>query len=454
MGCYGESTSVLAASAEHTSAEPVKASERLLSLDVLRGFAMLGILLTNIEDFASATGILHDIPLDVVNGAGPHHTLNVVVMLLQWLFVEGKMRSLFGLLLGAGTVLLLGRIELRSGADEAADIFHRRYMWLILLGLIHGILIWNGDILFQYGIFALLTLYPLRNLSASRLMVAGFTIAILGGTLGLGTAFNFPRALHSAALQERANRAVAHHEVPTPEEQRALNEATAQRREELKALPGQTAIARAGYLISEPDNAEGFKEFSELIFSSGWAFEVIGIMIAGMGVYKTGFLSVRFPASFYAGVALAGYAVTALIVLTGFYHSSLSGFSDAVTIKWIFVPYSFEQVPGMLANASVLLLLVRLRLLLPLQRALAAVGRTALSNYLLTSLICQFLFKWGPWKLYGRLDYYQELYVVAGVWMVNIVGSMLWLRFYAFGPVEWLWRSLTYWKRQPAFIRA
>lgn len=454
MGFHGNTGSILTASVDHKSAEPVRTSERVHSLDVLRGFALLGILLANIEDFASATGILHDIPLDVVNGVGSHHTLNMIVMLAQWLFVEGKMRSLFGLLLGAGTVLLLDRLERRSGAGEAADIFHRRYMWLILFGLIHGALIWYGDILFQYGILALLALYPLRNVKASRLMMAGFTIAILGGTLGIGTAFDFHGALHLAALQEQANSAVAHHETPTPDERGALNEARAQRQEELEAVPEQTAVERAGYLESEPDNARQFKEFNELVFSSGWVFEVIGIMVAGMGVYKTGFLSARFPASVYATVALAGYTVTGVIVLTGFYRSRLCGFSDAATIKWLFIPYCFEQVPGMLANASVILLLIRLQMLMPVQQALAAVGRTAASNYLFTSLICQILFKWGPWKLYGQLDYYQDLYVVAGVWTVNIVASMLWIRFFSFGPVEWLWRSLTYWKPQPGLARA
>jgi hypothetical protein len=69
-------------------------------------------------------------------------------------------------------------------------------------------------------------------------------------------------------------------------------------------------------------------------------------------------------------------------------------------------------------------------------------------NYLLTSILCQFLFKWRPWKLYGRLDYYQDLYVVGCVWTLNIVISMLTLRYFRFGPMEWIWRSLTYWKRQ------
>ncbi len=103
----------------------------------------------------------------------------------------------------------------------------------------------------------------------------------------------------------------------------------------------------------------------------------------------------------------------------------------------------------MLGNASVVLLVVRTGALMPVQRGLAAVGRTAFSNYILTSLVCQFLFRWGPTKLYGSLEYHQQLYVMVLMWVANIVLSLAWLRLFAFGPLEWLWRSLTYWRRQP-----
>lgn len=118
----------------HQLASPTTAAERIASLDVLRGFALLGILLANIQDFASPTGILHDIPLDVVSQTGAHHALDVAVMTAQWIFVKGKMRAMFGLLFGAGTVLLLERIDRRAGPELAADIFHRRNMWLLFFG--------------------------------------------------------------------------------------------------------------------------------------------------------------------------------------------------------------------------------------------------------------------------------------------------------------------------------
>ena len=428
---------------------PIQAAERLPSLDVLRGFALLGILLANIQDFGFAGGILHDIPLEVVQGTGAHPWLDVATMVFQWLFVEGRMRALFGFLFGAGTVLLLDRIEARAGAGQAADIFHRRNMWLLAAGLVHGTLIWYGDILFYYSLLALLVLYPLRHVQGRRLAAAGFVIALLGGTLGIGNAYDIRTAWPAAILQQQAAAAEAAHRPLSPAERGAAEAAVMQRQKEIHDFHDNIASQRVSYLQSEPGNAAGDLGFMNLIIPSGWVFEVVGIMVAGMGMYKLGFLSARWSSRTYASIAVVGYAVSFGVVLVGLEHARRFGFSDAVATVWMYLPYGFGQIPCMLANASVLLLLlVRHRRLMPMQRALAAVGRTALSNYLLTSLICQFVFKWGPWKLYGQLEYYQQIYIVAAVWSFNIVFSLYWLRFFAFGPFEWMWRSLTYWQRQ------
>src|ERR1700750_2868715 len=186
---------------EHSpcAAAPVAVASRLASLDVLRGFALLGILLANVEDFAAPSGNLHDIPLDVVSHFGPHHALDVAVMTWQWMFVEGKMRALFGMLFGAGTVLLLQRVEQRAGAAAAADVFHRRNMWLLLFGIIHGTLIWNGDILLFYGGIALLFLYPIRRVTARWLVSIGLLLSLAGGTLGIANAMGVITALPAAA---------------------------------------------------------------------------------------------------------------------------------------------------------------------------------------------------------------------------------------------------------------
>jgi uncharacterized protein len=428
---------------------PVTVAERLPSLDVLRGFALLGILVLNVQDFASPTGILHDIPLDVVSRFGAHHTVDVAIMTFQWLFFEGKMRALFSILFGAGSVLLLERIERRQGEGRAADIFHRRNMWLVLFGLIHGALIWAGDILLIYGLLALLTLYPLRHVAGKYLIYTGLVLSLAGGTLGISNAMGLGSALKHAMLQESARTAQLQGQKLTTDQVAAVQEAAATRNEELARLPKAVADGRRSYLQSEPDNASGDAAFIGVLFTTGWVFEVGGLLVAGMGLYKTGFLSGGLASKTYWKVAAIGYAISIPTVLIGLHHSRLFGFSDAVTTVWMFLPYGVEQVACMLANASLILLLVKGGVLLSVQRALAAVGRTAFTNYIMTSVVCQFLFKWGPWKLYGALEFHQDLYVVIGVWTLNVLFSTLWLSVFAFGPLEWIWRSLTYWKRQP-----
>lgn len=428
---------------------PVARSQRIAALDVLRGFALLGILVLNIEDFSGPES-LHDIPVGVAHPAfvGWHAHLDLLILTLKWMFFEGKMRALFGTLFGAGCVLLTQRIE-RRRPDASADIYLRRCMWLFLFGLIHGTLIWDGDILLQYATVALLCLYPLRHVVAQKLIVVGLAVSLLGGTLGVANFVYQPAVFREDTLQQQA---LTDTQAGTPlsaEEKAAIAAVATREASERANIQEEVAVAHQGYLAVLPEQARGFFEFTAALFRTGWILEVVGIMIFGMGLYKTGFLSASRSARLYATTAVLGYAVSMPIVLTGVHQASLQGFSQAAALKWMYLPYGLQQIPAMLANASVILLMVRLGWLSGLQRALAAVGRTAFSNYIGTSLLCRFLFIWGPWHLYGTLEYYQQIYVVAGVWTVNILASTLWLRSFAYGPLEWMWRSLTYWKAQP-----
>ncbi len=141
-------------------------------------------------------------------------------------------------------------------------------------------------------------------------------------------------------------------------------------------------------------------------------------------------------------------------MLTGLWQTYRAGFAAVANAEWMTNPYMIEVLSGSFANVCVGLLIVRSGRLRWLQILLAAVGRTALSNYIMTGLLCKWLFSWGPWKLYGQLDFYQWYIVVLAVWTLNMTLSWMWLRSFDFGPLEWLWRSLTYWKRQPWSLRA
>jgi uncharacterized protein len=409
--------------------------------------ALLGILVINIQLFAGSPSIAFNVPLRVVTFTGQHPILNAVVMVLQWLFFEGKMRALFSMLFGAGSLLLLSRIENREDAGTAADIFHRRNMWLLLFGILHGTLIWNGDVLTFYASVALLALYPLRHLTGRWLVGIGLALALVGGTFGVANAMELPTAWSAAQLEEEAQDALAKGERPTKTQAKALASARAERHDQIDRMKSAPAPSPGSYINSIP--AAAYRAFVAAIFTSGWILETLGFLIAGMGLFNTGFLTGRLSSSTYVKIAAIGYAIAFPVILGGLAHAYRYGFSSNVTTVAMMLPYELQVIPASLANASILLLLVRHGAMMPLQRALAAVGRMALTNYIATSAICAGIFTWTNTLPTGTLEEYQMMLVVASIWAFNISLSLLWLHFLNFGPLEWLWRSLTYWKLQP-----
>src|SRR5579859_4559286 len=136
---------------------PVTQRERIPTIDIVRGVALMGILLMNIAAFAGPFEMYVN-PLVV----GTHRTYNLVAWTIRWVLFEGKMRAAFSMLFGAGVILLTERAEKR-GSRNIADVFSRRNMWLVLFGVLHYYFIWFGDILYSYGLTALLFLYPCRR---------------------------------------------------------------------------------------------------------------------------------------------------------------------------------------------------------------------------------------------------------------------------------------------------
>lgn len=430
---------------------PVKLDQRFPTLDIVRGVALLGILMLNIEDFAGSEG-LSDIPIGLAKAAfvGWHAHLDWTIVIVKWLFGEGRMRGMFSMLFGAGVILLTERIEHRAGPGKAAGVYYRRNLWLLLFGLIHGFVIWFGDILVDYSVMALLFLYPLRRLCSRTLIVCGLAIWLLGGTATRINAAHVVEILHKDA-QLTAAKTAGH--SASYVQQALLAASQKEQQAHAASLKEDIRKGQLGFLDGWPHRIEAEQNWLWAKFSSFRFVEWLGAMITGMGLYKVGFLTNRRRVREYVIVAIAGYAVALPLTLIGLWHLYHAGFTIAADARWMRIPYTTELCAGTLANTSFLLLLIRSgkfkRVFLPL----AAVGRTAFTNYILTSIICQTIFAWGPWKLFGQLEFYQWYVVVAGVWTFNLVFSSIWLRFFVFGPLEWLWRSLTYWKRQPLLLR-
>ncbi len=286
----------------------------------------------------------------------------------------------------------------------------------------------------------------MRRLRARTLITAGLLVAVVGGTFSVFRGRHVLQTIHQATQLTAAREAGS---AATPQQQTLLSTAAQQQRKAVAAQADDLQQGRLGFVAGWPRRVSEWVAFSKYKFGGLRFLEWLGAMMTGMGLYKIGYLTNKRPRRDYVLVALAGYAIAVPIVLVGLWQVQRAGFTATADAKWMWIPYCLEINAGALANTSVLLLLLRNNWMAPIARSLAAVGRTAFSNYLLTTVLCQFLFAWGPWKLFGKIEFYQWYLVVAAVWTLNLTLSSIWLRVYAFGPLEWLWRSLTYWRPQP-----
>ncbi len=431
---------------------PVGLSERISSIDVLRGFCLMGILLANITDFA-LPGWNYTFPLDTVNPVfnGPHWKINTAAWFLRWMFVEGKMRALFSMLFGAGIILLTTRAQERGVGIRAADIYLRRNMWLVVFGFIHCLFIWSGDILFFYGVSAWLFLFVLRNLKPKTLILLG-VVALFANTLIVPVKQTI-RAAHYKRDAEQANIALAHHQVLTALQITALEGWKAEQdrwRPGVEKLYADIAAHQHGYIGAQRADAHDaiYSEVRSAHTFGDW----ISTMLIGMALFKLGFFSLRWSTRSYMLTAVVGPGISLPLTFWGCWRTWRSGFDMFDAAHSLLYPGDLTRVAGALGYAAILLLLVRAGFFRWLLARFAAVGQMAFSNYILNSLVMKTLFVWGPLHWYGYVDYYKLYFVVAAEWIVNMTFSGLWLRHFRFGPLEWCWRSLTYWQRQPMLL--
>jgi uncharacterized protein len=432
---------------------PVARLERVSSVDVLRGFSLMGILVMNICDFAYGFKN-YAYPLSTVKPvfSGPHWKVNTTVWFLRWILAEGKMRAMFSMLFGAGVILLTQRAEQRGAGVKVADIYTRRNMWLFLIGMLHAYFIWSGDILFYYGTAALLFLFPFRNVRVKRLIWTGAIVLLLNSIVVNGAQYNMAKSQKAAAA--KVNAKLAQHQTLTEDDVDALKkwrDSQDQWRMSETSRNKDIAAMQQGYWKAQGHTAGDVLqgELKGTYFAFG---DWVGMMLLGMALYKNGFLSGKLSMKTYAWTAVIGLTVGWGVVGIGAWKAWAGHFDQFQTMRWMQFPYDVGRVAGALGNAGLILMILKAGLLKWIARRVAAVGQMALSNYLLTSVTMQLLFVWAPWHWYGYVEYYKIYYAVAAVWVANMTFSSIWLRYFEFGPMEWVWRSLTYWRRQPMRI--
>ena len=389
-------------------------TERIQSLDALRGFSLLGILLLNIVSFGLPFSAYMN--PTVYGGATG---LNFAAWLVAMTLWDGKMRAIFSLLFAASADLLLSRVS--------AAFYYRRSAWLILIGLLHAHLIWSGDILYPYGVIGLL-LYPLRRLSARQLIILGVVIIVLH------SAWNFGGSLAMRDMEKTGG-------ADWNQIQTMFNPSEAQVNEQIR-------IHRGGYLDNlRLRSSEAFM-FEVPMFFQFLFLDILGMFVLGLGLARAGIFNASRSVRFYTVITIVGFALGIPLNYWATTQWANSGFKIPEYFQYVAVTAD----PGRLLVAAGYIGIVMLLAKAGIDwiiRPLAAVGRMALSNYLLTSILLTLFFNGYGLGYFARLERAQLYWVVLAMWAINLTISPLWLRHFQYGPAEWLWRSLTYWQLQP-----
>lgn len=422
---------------------PVGDGGRIQSLDVLRGIAVFGILLMNITAF----GLLFQAygnPLVEGGATGA----NLAVYKVITVMFEGTMRGIFSLLFGAGIVLLTERMENGGAGLMTAEIHFRRMVWMLLFGFIHwALMLWIGEILFAYAMCGLV-LFSVRKISPKLQLAVAAVLLLAAAYMGIKDYHDIQDASVAAASAEHARATGA---TLTADQSAAL-EGWAEVQSHFVPTKENAAEQRDWHSGSYWNAVQGqfpmAYEFQWATIPRWLLTDMIPFMLIGMAFLKFGILGGQLPARIYAGMLVIGYGIG---IPLGIYelNFTLAGNFSPVSVAEAGRTYQFSRLAMVVGHLGLFLLIIRLGIFKALQRGLAAAGQMALTNYLMQTIICTFLFYGFGLGLYGQLQRYELYYVVLAICTVELVWSVIWLRYFRFGPFEWLWRSLTYWKRQP-----
>ena len=432
--------------------EPVAANERVAAVDVLRGFALLGILAMNIVAFAWP-----EAAYDNPTRGGGFSGLDRVIWVFNHLFFEMKMMTLFSMLFGAGLVLMGERSDQRGASLRG--VYYRRCLWLLVIGLIHSYLIWFGDILVLYAECGLI-IYLFRRWRPRTLIPVGvvFLCVLVPIVMGFAAGFDFlentakkAEAAEKADKQPTRFQAWIYHDVWKPKILPKIDPNAPKKKEDFEK---SIKIHRGGYAGIVKERAKELFFVQTLGFILGGFWLAGGRMLIGMGLMKLDVFSGRRSRRFYIWLVLLGYGIGLPLVAYDAYELIRTNFGFRFQLHGgIFLNF-FGSVLVALGHVGALMLIYKAGLLTWLTSRLAAVGRMALTNYLTHSIVCTTLFYGYGFGAFGHVNRTGLAGIVLVIWIVQMLVSPIWLERFRFGPAEWLWRSLTYWKLQPMVRRA
>lgn len=403
---------------ERMTVSPTAPVERIVALDVLRGFALLGILIINIQLFS-----MIDAAYLNPSSFGDLTGINGWVWKLSHVFADQKFMTIFSILYGAGILLFTGKAE--SKGIKPAGLHYRRTFWLVIFGLLHAYCLWYGDILVAYALCAA-WVYLMRKKSPKTLFIVGLVLISTPALLSLmgwwSMSYWDPDLLRQAALSWKPN---------------------------ADMIADEIAAYRGGWLDQMAHRIPTAIESQTVVFFF-WAFwRVSGLMLIGMAFFKWGILTAQRSKAFYTRMLVLCFCIGLPVVIYGAVRCFAAGWSYEYTM---FLGRLYNYWGSLFVSSgyiALIMLLSKSDAFLKRVRPLAAYGRMALTHYLLQTLICTTIFYGHGFGLFGKVQRIGQLFIVFGVWIIQLIVSPVWFNYFRFGPAEWLWRSLCYSKFQP-----
>lgn len=397
---------------------PIDPAERYQSLDIIRGVAILGILIMNIQSFSMIeAAYLNPTAFGDLTG------INKWVWIQSHIFADQKFMTIFAILFGAGIILISERVEDKQ--RSAASIQYRRIFWLFIIGLIHAYIFWHGDILVPYAMCAVLV-FLFRKLSATKLIIIGLCLLMVPSLLYL----MFGWSMQFWPQESINNTMITWH--PGAEH-----------------IVKEIAAFQDGWLVQMPYRIKSSITFETFVFFIWTGWRAGGLMLIGMALYKWGILTANRSSKFYLWMFISGILIGIPVISYGIYNNFKADFSLQYSM---FFGSQYNYLGSLCVSAAyigfILYIFQKIRNS-KIFTYLAQVGRTALSNYLFQTLLCTLVFYGQGFALFARVERKYQIIIVILVWFVQIIVTHIWLKYYKFGPMEWLWRSLAYLKLQP-----
>lgn len=429
----------------HPSAElrPVDAGNRINSLDIIRGIALLGILLMNIVGFGLAFAYG-----DPTNSGGSTGW-NLKVWIMDNMFFEGTMRGLFTMLFGAGFILLTTRGESKGGGIKVADLYYRRILWLLLFGIIHVyFMLWYGDILYPYAIFGLM-LFPLRNTKPKHLLIAGLILLSIATVKSINE-YNEDLAIKTEGIAVELLQKNDENIKLTDEQDESLKswERFKKKKKTNEQITEENEANLKGYWSIVNHRLDKNIFFQSTLVYEYWFWDILSFMLIGIAFFKWRIFQGERTFKFYSLLMIGGYVIGLSV---NYYETMLALNSnfDLVEMSKANQTYQIGRLFTTLGHIGLFMLFIKSGILKFLQNALAAVGKMALTNYLMHTVICSTYFLGFGFGMFGKLERHELYYVVLAIWILQLIYSPIWLKYFKYGPAEWLWRSLSYKKKQP-----